>query len=109
MKKFLALLLVVAILFAVGCAAKKYQVEVEGRHKLASEIKDSYAAGEEIKLQLETVTGHYYVVSVNGEKQEMDREASDAEYTYYTFTMPEEDILIKIESKWADMQDAPED
>ncbi len=107
MKKFLALLLVAAILFAAGCAAKKYQVEVEGRHKLASEIKDSYAAGEEIKLQLETVTGHYYVVSVNGEK--LERDTSDAEYTYYTFTMPEEDILIKIESKWADMQDAPED
>lgn len=107
MKKFLALLLVAAILFAAGCAAKKYRVEVEGRHKLASEIKDSYAAGEEIKLQLETVTGHYYIVSVNGEK--LERDASDAEYTYYTFVMPEEDILIKIESKWADMQDAPED
>ena len=70
---------------------------------LVNELKDTYAAGEEVTIQLATITEHYYILTVNGEPQSMDMASSDLMYTYFRFTMPSEDVRIEIRMKAADL------
>lgn len=109
MKKLVALFWVlICILGMVGCNKAKYNVEIADNYPIANKLKRTYAAGEEVTVKLETITEHYYVLSVNGVEQEMDRDASDLTYTYFTFMMPSEDVLIQIEDKWVDIPQAPQ-
>ena len=104
MKKTVALfLLFICILGMVGCNKAKYTVEIADNYPIANRVKPNYAADEEVTVKLETITEHYYVLSVNGEEVEMDRDTSDLTYTYFTFTMPGEDVLIQIEDKWVEI------
>ena len=104
MKKTVALFLVlICILGMVGCNKAKYTVEIADNYPIANRLKPNYAAGEEVTVKLETITEHYYVLSVNGEEVEMDRDTSDLTYTYFTFTMPSKDVLIQIEDKWVEI------
>lgn len=109
MRKFVALFLaLVCALGMVGCSKAKYSIEIADNYPIANTLKRTYAAGEEVTVKLETITEHYYILYVNGVEQEMDRDASDLTYTYYTFTMPGEDVLIHIEDKWIDIPQAPQ-
>lgn len=104
MKKTVALFLVfICILGMVGCNKAKYTVEIADNYPIANRLKPNYAAGEEVTVKLETITEHYYVLSVNGDEVEMDRDTSDLTYTYFTFTMPGEDVLIQIADKWVEI------
>lgn len=109
MRKFIPLLLALACtLGMVGCRKAPYKVEITDNYPIVNHLKQTYAAGEEVTVKLETITEHYYVLSVNGEEVEMDRDASNLTYTYFTFTMPGEDVLIQIEDKWVDIPPAPQ-
>ena len=104
MKKLIALFLtLVCTLGAAGCGTASYKVEIADNYPIANRIKQTYAPGEAVTIKLETITEHYYVLSVNGEEVEMDRDTSDLTYTYFTFTMPGEDVLIQIEDKWVEI------
>lgn len=92
MKKTVALFLVfICILGMVGCSKAKYTVEIADNYPIANKLKNTYAPGEEVTVKLETITEHYYVLSVNGDEVEMDQDNSDLTYTYFTFTMPEDE------------------
>ncbi len=85
---------------------KKHKIEISNSDTLdiVNELKDSYFSGEKVTIQLNTITKHYYALYVNGVKQEPDDSISDDEaYIYYTFTMPNEDVLIEIEYRWVDI------
>ena len=84
-----------------------YRVSITDDRPLVNKLKSGYAAGEEVTVQLPTLTEHYYVLYVNGSEQPMDIEASDLMYTFFTFSMPEEDVLIEIEDRWVDIPAAP--
>ena len=104
MKKMIAFLLSLILLSGMtACNQTKYKVEIADNHAIANELKNAYSAGEEVTIQLETITEHYYVLWVNGVQQEPDRDASDMMFTYFTFIMPDEDVLIEIEDRWVDI------
>ena len=104
MKKMIACLLSLILLSGMtACNQTKYKVEIADNHAIANELKNAYSAGEEVTIQLETITEHYYVLLVNGVQQEPDRDASDMMFTYFTFIMPDEDVLIEIEDRWVDI------
>lgn len=84
----------------IGCAKARYKLEIIDAYNYPIEntLKSSYAEGEEVTIKLETITEHYYVLYVNGVKQYAA--SYDMYYTYYTFTMPAEDVVVKIEDHW---------
>ncbi len=106
-KSIVWILCFVLALGLVACSEKKYKVEFADADRIVNELEEAYAAGEEVTIQLETITEHYYVLLVNGEAQEMDMDASDLMYTYFTFTMPAEDVVIEIEGHSVDIPEAP--
>ena len=109
MKKLLAFALSAVFIFSItACSLHKYKVEIANDYPIANELKSSYAAGDEVTIRLDTVTEHYYILSVNGVRQDQDRSASDMMFTYFTFIMPAEDVLIEIEDRWVDIPAAPQ-
>lgn len=72
----------------------KLKVEIDSYYNIVSPLKDAYEAGELITIKLRTYTEHYYKVRLNGIKASVD---PDPDYTYFTFRMPSEDVLIEIE------------
>lgn len=82
---------------------KVYKVEIADNYPIRNTLKSAYAAGETVTIQLSTITEHYYKVYVNGAELAMDTAASDLTYSYYSFTMPEEDVLIEIEDVSVDI------
>lgn len=108
MKKILALVL--SVMFTLGmvaCSQNEYKVEIADNYPIANELDKTYSEGEEVTIKLETITEHYYIVYVNGVEQAMA--TSDLMYTYFTFTMPSEDVLIKIEDVSVDIPEAPQE
>lgn len=103
MKKMTTILLLLAMVFLLfGCSQEEtYKLEIQNGISVMNEVKSEYAAGEEVTIQLETMSEHYYIVTVNG--KEIERTKSDAGDTVYSFTMPEEDVLVKIEDKWVEI------
>ena len=85
---------------------RKYKVEILNADSfdIINELKESYAAGEKVTIQLSTITEHYYLLYVNGVEQERDDLiAGDWTITTYSFIMPSEDVIIKIEDRWVDI------
>ena len=101
---FLSLILLLGM---TSCKPTKYKVEIAENYPIVNELQAAYAAGEEVTVKLATITEHYYVLTVNGVPQEHDRDASDMMFTYFTFTMPSEDVLIVIEDRWVDIPYPP--
>ena len=92
-----------------GSTETKYKLELANNYEIVNALKENYSAGEEVVIQLPTITEHYYELYVNGVKQEPDNPVSDDwTYTYYTFTMPNEDVIVRIEDKWVDIPEAPQ-
>ena len=85
---------------------KVYKVEIADSYPIENTLKSAYEAGETVTIQLSTITEHYYKVYVNGAEQAMDTAASDLTYSYYSFTMPDEDVLIEIEDISVDIPGA---
>lgn len=85
---------------------KVYKIEIADSYPIENTLKSAYEAGETVTIQLSTVTEHYYKVYVNGAEQTMDTSASDLTYSYYSFTMPDEDVLIEIEDISVDIPGA---
>ena len=86
-----------------------YTVEIANseNYPILNELKDSYEVGEKVTIELETITEHYYVLYVNGVEQSPDESISnDWSVTYYTFSMPAENVIITIEDRWVEI---PED
>ena len=124
MKKFLTLVSVLACaLSLVACAAgdldnanlqtettkNTYMVEIADNYPIENTLNNTYEAGEQVTIQLSTITEHYYMVYVNGVEQDFDRDASDMAYTYYTFTMPSSDVLIEIKDVSVDIPEATQE
>lgn len=109
MKRLSTFILVSVCMFVMfACAQPKYKVTIADNYPIVNELKSSYAVGEEVTIQLPTLTEHYYEFFVNGVEQEMNRELSSWDaYTYFTFTMPEEDVLVTIKDVSVDIPEAP--
>ena len=88
---------------SVENTVKKHKLTVENGLDLVDKLENEYAAGEKITLKLYTYTEHYFVVTVNGEDVPMNREDSDLYYTYFYFTMPDEDAVVVIEDVYVDI------
>lgn len=110
MKRLSTFILVSACMLAMfACAQPKYKVTIADNYPIVNELKNSYGAGEEVTIQLATLTEHYYELFVNGVEQEMNMELSSWDtYTYFTFTMPEEDVLVTIEDRWVEIPEGPQ-
>lgn len=121
MKKWIVLFLtLLCILSLVACSGGKtelanaqeeethkvYKVEIADNYPIRNTLKSTYEAGETVTIKLDTITEHYYKVYVNGAEQAMDTAASDLTYSYYSFTMPDEDVLIEIEDISVDIPGA---
>lgn len=114
MRRLVIILLALCVLVGiVGCkkvpAKETYKVTITDNYPIANALESTYAPGETVTIQLETITEHYYVLTVNGVAQEMDREASDLTYTYFTFTMPKENVVVEITDQWVTIPPAPND
>lgn len=112
MRRLVIILLALCVLVGMVACEKApekrtYKVEIADNYPIANNLNSTYEAGETVTIQLETITEHYYVLRVNGAEQEMDREASDLTYTYFTFPMPEKDVVIEIEEQWVTIPPAP--
>ena len=88
---------------------QKFKLSITGDYadNILTELEDSYLAGETITFQLETITEHYYVVTMNGIT--LPQAESSLEYTWFRFRMPEEDVVISITQKAVDIPPPPAD
>ena len=88
---------------------QKFKLSITGDYadNILTELEDSYLAGETITFQLETITEHYYVVTMNG--MTLPQAESSLEYTWFGFRMPEEDVVISITQKGVDIPPPPAD
>ena len=88
---------------------QKFKLSITGDYadNILTELEDSYLAGEKIIIQLQTVTEHYYIVTVNGTA--IPQTDSDLEYTWFSFKMPEEDVVISITQKGVEIPPPPAD
>ncbi len=88
---------------------QKFKLSITGDYadNILTELEDSYLAGETITFQLETITEHYYVVTMNGIT--IPQTDSDLEYTWFSFKMPEEDVVISITQKGVEIPPPPAD
>lgn len=88
---------------------QKFKLSITGNYadNIVNELEDSYLAGEKITIQLETITEHYYVVTMNGIT--LPQAESSLEYTWFEFRMPEEDVVISITQKGVDIPPPPAD
>lgn len=75
---------------------KKYSVTVESEFDL--KLESQYAAGETVTFKLPNVTDSYYDVVVTGKEVLEYTEATDPDYTYFTFIMPEKNVLVTVKS-----------
>lgn len=109
MKRWMTVIFLLVFVFGMTACKQKntYEVEIADNRRIENELKDVYEAGEKVTIQLGTVTEHYYRLYVNGAEQEVDRDASDRMYTYYTFIMPNEDATVKIEDCYVDIPEDP--
>ena len=122
MKKLIALVLtLVCVVCLIGCSISNidnskpqtettnttYKVEIANNYPIENTLKSTYEAGEQVTVKLSTITEHYYRVYVNGVEQNLDRDASDMNYTYYTFTMPSKDVLVEITDVSVDIPNPP--
>lgn len=88
-------------------SVSQYRVTLANDYPILNKLDATYTAGKEVTVKLSTITEHYYILYVNGIEQSMDMEASDLMYTYFTFTMPCEDVVIEIRDKWVDIPVSP--
>ena len=88
---------------------QKFKLSITGNYadNIVNELEDSYLAGEKITIQLETITEHYYVVTMNDIT--LPQAESSLEYTWFVFRMPEEDVVISITQKGVDIPPPPAD
>lgn len=88
---------------------QKFKLSITGNYadNIVNELEDSYLEGEKITIQLETITEHYYVVTMNGIT--LPQAESSLEYTWFGFRMPEEDVVISITQKGVDIPPPPAD
>ena len=124
MKRILAITLTLVMLLAAltGCMASKNPSGSEGEQNpqtfklsiigdyadnVVSELKGSYAAGERVAMELQTITEHYYEVTVNG--TQIPQADSDWEYTWFVFNMPAEDTIVSITQKGVSIPPPPAD
>ena len=87
---------------------QEYTITVADHFPIENELKQSYQPGEEVTIKIGTITEGYYTRFVNGEEQSQDAD-SDFEYTYFTFIMPDTDVIIEFEEHWVDIPEAPEE
>ena len=72
MKRIALLLVVICILLCLcSCSEEKYKLEISNDLSVMNEVKSEYPAGEKVTIKLETLTEHYYIVTVNGVEIEM--------------------------------------
>ena len=77
-----------------------YKVEFKSRDGFAVDFepKAEYRVGETVEIKLVTATENYYRVFANREQVPMDEERSDMSFSYFTFIMPAEHVVVSIKS-----------
>ena len=87
-----------------------YKVEFKSRDGFAIDFepKAEYRVGETVEIKLVTVTENYYRVFANREQVPMDEERSDMSFSYFTFIMPAEHVVVSIKSVDAIIPGSPQ-
>ncbi|MBQ0110079.1 MAG: hypothetical protein KBS44_07375 [Clostridiales bacterium] len=89
------------------CKGNLYQVHVDAEHVSECKMKSGYRCGEEVTIQLDTITEHYYKVFADGVEVPQDNEKTNMESTYFIFIMPDHDVELVIEDHDVDIPFAP--
>ena len=93
----IVILLGVLMMGLFGCA-KKYKVDYNGHKAAFPGAKDSYRAGEKVRLVYDIIaTDTDYSFHVEGAEYRIDY--SDGEGYVVTFTMPNHDVSVQVESR----------
>ena len=101
------ILSLVLCLFISGCQGNLYRVHVDAEHVSECKMKSGYRCGEEVTIQLDTITEHYYKVFADGVEVPQDNEKTNMESTYFIFIMPDHDVELMIEDHDVDIPFAP--
>lgn len=75
-----------------------YSVTMKNKEWLYEDLKPSYKAGEEVVVKIGIVTDTGYFLVGNGEKIEEDAWESNRDWWQFTFTMPQEDVVIEFKT-----------
>lgn len=97
------ILSLILCLFISGCQSNLYRVNVDAEHASRCKIESGYKCSDEVTIQLETITEHYYKVFADGVEVLQDDEKTNMEYTYFTFIMPDHDVDLIIEDYYVDI------
>ena len=82
----------------LGCGAKKYRVDYEGRRDLFDGAKESYRAGETVTVYFGPVaTDTSYTFRLDGET--LNPAYDEDKGFVIVFTMPEHDVILTFESR----------
>ena len=100
---FAVLLLTACLIFFRERKSVPHRITVNAAYASICKTAQSAQPGETVFVRLPAVTEQYYLLFVNGTAQEMDRDRSDREYTCFTFTMPDCDAYIGIQTVPADI------
>lgn len=100
MNKLVFVFVAILLLFSASCNKDEYKVIIPDNYAV-NELKPSYSVGETVTIVLHTATEQYYRLFVNGE--ELKACSIDMEYTYFTFIMPDRDVIVEIVAQSVDI------
>ena len=96
---------VTAMLCLSGCFGQKYAVDYDGKKDLFDGAKDSYRAGEKVKLCFRPATDTDYRFYLDGE--ELERDYDEDKGFILTFKMPAHDVKLTYTSSNSMTDPAP--
>ena len=105
-RKVIILILAFVLLILALCSRTTYTVKIVDDYPLENELKRGYPAGATVTVVLPTITEHAYHVFINGDRCAQDKK-SNLEYSFFTFTMPDQDVVIEIEDHWVSIPERP--
>lgn len=105
MKKIIYFLLIFAAAFSLyACGFTKetnrYKVNIDAKYASICNIKSFYKEGEAVVIKLPKKPEHTYILHQNGVRVLPDL-LSDEKYTYFIFTMPNNDVNVVIDDFYA--------
>ena len=93
----LLFLCVLALTFLVGCNvldSNRHSIEMKSERWLYEKLPSSANVGDEITVKIRFATDLGYIFTVNDERIKQDDDVESNDYWQFSFTMPDEDVVI---------------
>ena len=97
MKRVLMGILVLLLAFIISACGQSYRIKVVGGADLVTECPKSAKVGETVTVKTKDVADGWLEVYANG------KETKAIQESVFEFTMPEQDVEIKVMFAWDDM------